>query len=111
MVDHFRSTFYDHYAGGILPFQEGRWAYSCAALILSAYVDAYGDMYPCVVWGERIGNVRDRGFEELWFSNVKTELLQKIRRGGCPGCWTPCEAQPSMLLDLVGSVAAVLRAR
>jgi radical SAM protein with 4Fe4S-binding SPASM domain len=111
VVDHFRRAFYGHYVGGIQPFLDGRWAYSCAALTLSAYIDAYGDMYPCVVWGEKIGNVRESGFEGLWFSNARKELLRRVRCGGCPGCWTPCEAQPSMLLDPVGSVAAVLRAR
>jgi len=77
----------------------------CRALDATCFIDPYGDVYPCIGYGERAGNLRDSRYdlELFWCDNrgPLSELRKKIEKGQCPGCWTPCEAYPSILSGLL----------
>ena len=84
---------------------------ACQALHSACFVSAEGWLYPCHVWDRPIADLRERGFDlrAVW---AEAEALA-ARRGAvaleCGGCFTPCEAYPT----LVGSPgrAALLTVR
>jgi len=72
----------------------------CVAGKYSAYIDPYGDVYPCTQWNFKLGNVQNNSFREIWWSEKAKEARRHTSEGKCPNCWTPCESQPSWFLDL-----------
>lgn len=79
--------------------KSGRTPIPCRALTNSAYISEHGDLYPCVVWNEKIGSLRDENFEitRLTTSPKAADLRDQISRKQCRNCWTPCEAYHSLL--------------
>lgn len=76
----------------------------CHALNSSCFVDSWGDVYPCGMYDAKIASLRDHNFdlERIW-NLEKTRLLQKeIWDYQCPQCWTPCEANQSLMGNLFG---------
>jgi hypothetical protein len=62
-------------------------------------VDAYWNLYPCSIWSEKVGNLRDNGFDlrALWNDPRRVELREAVVDEHCSHCWTPCEAYPTIL--------------
>lgn len=71
----------------------------CSALKSSVYLSEKGDVYPCTIWGKKLGNIRENDFDLLRVlaASSTRETRQQIESGNCPQCWTPCEAYPSLL--------------
>ena len=99
-VSLFRSKSYIGYMKGIIPYINGERSLRCAALKLSGYIDPSGNVYPCIMWDKPLGNIRDSGFKKIWASTLSDETRQSIDDKTCPGCWTPCEVQPSLLINI-----------
>lgn len=76
----------------------GRSPAACRALAASCYVASDGTVFPCTLRDVPLGSVRDAEFDVggLWASPAAEELRREIRAHRCPGCWTPCEAYPSL---------------
>lgn len=74
----------------------------CTALSSSCFVDAHWNLYPCSIWGEKVGNLRENGFDlrALWDSDRRRQLRQDVVEERCPHCWTPCDAYPTILGNL-----------
>jgi len=72
----------------------------CTAGTSSAYIDPYGNVYPCTSWALVLGNLKKHSFREIWWSNLARKVRKKIINGECVNCWTPCEAQPSWTYNL-----------
>lgn len=75
----------------------------CDATRSTLYMDPYGNVYPCITWDKKLGNVRENGYS---ISNVLrkstiNEVRETIKDRKCPGCWTPCEAHPSIISELM----------
>ncbi|HLC44109.1 MAG TPA: radical SAM protein [Patescibacteria group bacterium] len=70
----------------------------CTALRASAYIDAYGAVYPCIEWNKKLGSLRENSLREIWSSVTTKKTRQSICKKKCPNCWTVCEAQPSYLM-------------
>jgi len=97
------------YAAGVPEYlSTGRCPLDCAALKSSCFIDNNGDVYPCSIWGERIGSLRDVGFDlnALRKSGSWNELRQRVMDGDCRHCWTPCEAYQSIFGSMVKAVTA-----
>lgn len=73
--------------------------FPCAALRASFALNAFGEVSPCLMWGEKIGSLRDTQFDpmKIWNSEKAEEIRGRIRENRCPNCWTPCEAYQSIL--------------
>jgi MoaA/NifB/PqqE/SkfB family radical SAM enzyme len=71
----------------------------CQALSASVFMDPGGDLYPCSIWNNMIGNIRDSDFNlsKLWSGKQALKALEANKLKQCPGCWTPCEAYQSIL--------------
>ncbi len=78
-------------AGREIPFP-------CAALHSSCYVAPDGTVYPCHIWDRPIGNLRDFDMDigPLWNSDGAISTRQGAVAKSCGGCFTPCEAYPSI---------------
>jgi MoaA/NifB/PqqE/SkfB family radical SAM enzyme len=93
----------DRYQALITKYYEtGRSPLPCTALSSSCFIDAYWNLYPCSIWDERIGNLRDASFDlqQLWDSQRRKDLREEVVEGRCTHCWTPCEAYPTILGNL-----------
>jgi MoaA/NifB/PqqE/SkfB family radical SAM enzyme len=83
--------------------ETGRSPVPCRALRSSLYVSPAFDVYPCTMWDAPLGNLRDHGLRiaPLWESALAAERRRDIDEGKCPHCWTPCEAYPSLLAQVL----------
>lgn len=66
----------------------------CYSSWCSVRIDPYGNVYPCIMRNEVIGNLAENGMD-LEKTILKSKKLKKIQREiknkQC-SCWTPCEA-------------------
>jgi len=69
---------------------------SCIALHRHLRILPNGDVPICYFNTNRVGNLRQLSFQELWFSDRLTKDRQWVKK--CPGCWAGCEVTPSALL-------------
>lgn len=83
-------------------YETGKSPLPCTALSSSCFVDPYWNLFPCSIWSEQVGNLRDSGFDlqALWNSDRRRELRQAVKEENCAQCWTPCEAYPTLLGNL-----------
>jgi MoaA/NifB/PqqE/SkfB family radical SAM enzyme len=74
----------------------------CTALSSSCFIDAYWNLFPCSIWSEQVGNLRDAKFDlrALWDSERARYLRGEVVEERCSHCWTPCEAYPTILGNL-----------
>jgi MoaA/NifB/PqqE/SkfB family radical SAM enzyme len=83
----------------------------CTALASSCFIDPYWGVYPCSIWNQSLGNLRERDFDlsSLWESKRTKDVRTAIVDQQCPHCWTPCEAYPTILGNLAKAVMAAPR--
>lgn len=72
--------------------------FDCQALHGSCFISADGDLYPCHVYDRPLGNLRDVDFDlgRLWAQKETREAREDIKDLKCGGCFTACEAYPSI---------------
>ncbi len=60
----------------------------CAAGAVGCYISPYGDVYPCIQLLIPMGNIKERGFREIWSapSRLRTELDSLKAFGDMPAC-------------------------
>lgn len=83
--------------------RSGKTPLPCEALGASFFMDPSGTVYPCSGFDRPVGNIRDFGcsLKKLWDSDERVLSREKIIKGKCPGCWTPCEAYQSIMANLL----------
>jgi MoaA/NifB/PqqE/SkfB family radical SAM enzyme len=88
-------------------FESGKTPLPCKALASSVFVDPRWNVYPCSMYDAPLGSLRDHDFDlsALWNAPATVALQREIEGGGCPNCWTPCEAYQTIL----GNVARLAR--
>jgi MoaA/NifB/PqqE/SkfB family radical SAM enzyme len=76
----------------------GKTPLPCAALLSSCFLDERGTLFPCSVWSEPIGSIREHGHDlkPLLTGGRAQELRARLVAGRCAHCWTPCEAYQSI---------------
>jgi MoaA/NifB/PqqE/SkfB family radical SAM enzyme len=75
----------------------GRQAVPCRAGVLTAVVSANGDVSVCELH-ERLGNLREQSFPEIWNSDRAEALRASIARGDCH-CTTEVFLWPSIVFQ------------
>jgi MoaA/NifB/PqqE/SkfB family radical SAM enzyme len=73
----------------------------CFAGKSSVFLDPYGNLYPCIIFDRRIGNIRnfDYDLKKILKSKNSTAVRKLVQLGKCPGCFTPCETYQNMMLN------------
>jgi len=104
LEDRYQALIAGYYATGKSPLP-------CTALSSSCFIDAYWNLYPCSIWDEKIGNLRDNGLDlkQLWDSPRRLELRDDVKTENCSHCWTPCEAYPTILGNLAKAALSAAR--
>lgn len=102
LVGVLRERFYSFYLERVPRFLRNprQQVIPCAAGCLSAYIDPYGNVFPCAMWNRSLGSLKKSSFRNIFYSTDAEEARQLIRHHQCPNCWTPCEAQPSYIGNL-----------
>jgi MoaA/NifB/PqqE/SkfB family radical SAM enzyme len=79
----------------------------CTALASSCFIDPYWTVYPCSIWDRPLGNLRECEFDLglIWARELTRKTRMEIVNEDCPHCWTPCEAYPTILGNLIKSLA------
>jgi Fe-coproporphyrin III synthase len=74
----------------------------CKALNSSCFIDPYGNVFPCIVWSKKIGNVKDFDYNlnTMWQLQAAKETQKNAENLNCPQCWTPCEAYQTIAGNL-----------
>ncbi len=85
----------------------GRSPIPCRALSSSCFVSIDGTVFPCIMWDRPLGSLMETNgdLQPIWEGPAADAARTAIARGGCPGCWTPCEAVPAILADYLPSTA------
>jgi len=74
----------------------------CAAGFASCFVDPYGNVFPCTIWGENMGNLREVNYDlrKILCSDKAKAIRRKIEAGLCPNCWSGCESWQSIAQNI-----------
>lgn len=74
----------------------------CQALRASCFIDPFWNVYPCTMFGIKLGNLREVNFDlrKIISSKDARRVREAIKKGKCPRCWTPCEAYQTILGNL-----------
>ncbi|MBU5678921.1 MAG: radical SAM protein [Candidatus Aenigmarchaeota archaeon] len=75
----------------------------CNILNLSCFLDPYGNVFPCTIFGENIGNLRENNYDlrKILKSKKVKDIKEKTIRLKCPNCWTPCEAHQLIVSNIL----------
>jgi len=76
--------------------------FKCLSGQISCFIDPIGNVYPCTGYNVIVGNLRENDYDLSRILSNKTALFlnEKIKKGKCPHCWTPCEAYQNILSNL-----------
>ena len=72
--------------GGPTPLEEAYKTLPCSAGHTACYVSPYGDVFPCVQFPYKVGNVREQGFADIWRDSPQLNEVRAIRVSDLQGC-------------------------
>jgi MoaA/NifB/PqqE/SkfB family radical SAM enzyme len=81
----------------------------CFAGFHSAFLDPYGNVYPCIYYNYSLGNLKEKSFSEIWGSDTVKTCRSNIKSGRCPKCWSECVSWLSIRLDFKRYAAWLMR--
>ena len=61
----------------------------CLAGFLYLRLLPNGDIMPCTILSEIMGNIKEKSFSEIWHSEEADSIRNKVKR--CRGCWVECD--------------------
>lgn len=81
----------------------------CSAGSRFFFLDPHGEVFPCIVLGRSMGNIKDCGsFDELW--NSKSALEARTAVGRCRAdCWMVCNVRSLILSHPWRSLVWIVR--
>lgn len=80
--------------------REDKYLFPCYAGKINAVIYPGGDLFPCELLNDKIGNLRDHGydFKKLWFSKRAEEIRKKIKKTKCY-CTHECNLLPNVMFN------------
>lgn len=96
------------YLQGVKEFIAGGRTLACSAADESVFIDAAGDVYPCIVMNHRLGNAFETPLRSIISSEEAERAREKISRLECPTCWLECDAYRDISRDRVKLLRALL---
>lgn len=64
----------------------------------SLYLDPYGNIFPCIMRIDCLGNIKKDALDKIWLSKVAERIRKSIKQKQCH-CWIDCETIPSLDRD------------
>lgn len=96
LVSWARRAFWD-----IVPFwiEQKKQIVPCEAARSRYYVNSLGDVYPCIIYPQLIGNLRAQSldFREIMQTANRDLVREQVLKEECPTCAVSCEVIPSMI--------------
>lgn len=92
--------FENRYLKGLFKYFQGdKFPIECHALKSRCFMDPRGVIYPHGIYDSIVGDLRgyDYNLNKLWNSHRALDTRNSIEQKRCSGCWSPCEAYPSIL--------------
>ena len=91
--------------------REGFPRVGCESLRHTLFVSPDLTAYPCSIWDQPLGNLKDYDYSLLRLvqSSQSRAARKKIDEQACPGCFSPCEAVPAMLAHPLRATLAALQ--
>ena len=82
--------------------ERGRIDGSCGALRASVFLGSDLTVHPCTLFDRPLGNLADIGYALRRIPELTEAAgaLAEVEAQACPGCWSPCEAFPTLLVGL-----------
>ncbi len=80
------------YLHGAKTFISGKRTTPCSAGDESVFINAQGDVYPCIVMNHKLGNIYQNTLKDILSSPSSHEAREKIQKLQCPTCWLECDA-------------------
>lgn len=77
----------------------GKMHQKCYSGTHSMFLDPTGNIYPCIILNQKMGNIKVSEFDSVWTSFDAEKIRDHIRLGKC-SCWVACESIPSMLRSI-----------
>lgn len=71
---------------GPTPLDEAYETLPCSAGHTACYVSPYGDVFPCVQFPFKVGNVREQAFIDIWKHSPQLKEVRAIRVSDLEGC-------------------------
>ena len=71
----------------------------CVAAYTTVQIHPNGDVFSCPVAFEKMGNLMESSFKDIWFSKKSNDLRCRIKGGDHPMCWFTCVAPVNILLS------------
>jgi len=85
-----------YYLHGLVYFNETHKAIlPCDALSGTFFLDPYGDVYPCIILSNKIGNLTNNDFNKIWQSELANSVRSIVKNCHSP-CWTVCTGKPAI---------------
>ncbi len=83
--------------------ETGKTPLPCMALSASCFIDPTATVYPCGMENSPVGTLSDYGYnlQRLWASDKAVAIRNRIAKGQCQQCWTPCEAYQTLFSRLI----------
>ncbi|MBI4844294.1 MAG: radical SAM protein [Nitrospirae bacterium] len=80
--------------------KEDRYLFPCFAGSINAVIYPEGDVFPCELLDEKMGNLRESGldFRKVWFSKRADEVREKIKKTRC-FCTHECNLLPNVIFN------------
>ena len=90
--------------------EKDRVSLKCKALFSSCFLDATANLYPCTMFDKKLGNLRDMDYsiKNIWNTRITNEVRKDIEDYKCPRCWIQCEANQTILGNLLKSVSKII---
>jgi len=78
----------------------------CYAGYTFCYIDPYWNVFPCINFPKKIGNLRDYDFDlkELCRSKKAKEVREMVKNNECSNCCNSCTTMNSIRSDLFGRI-------
>jgi len=72
------------------------------------FLDPYGEVYPCNVMEESMGNIRQANFEQIWNGPRAFQVREMVKN--CPqNCWMVGTARPAMMRHPVKPILWIIK--
>lgn len=66
------------FAKGLIEHLDHKNTMKCSAAFDSFFIDATGSLYPCIVMPEEVGNLKEKTFEDIWYSPRMERVRFKV---------------------------------
>ncbi|MFH0818725.1 MAG: radical SAM protein [Patescibacteria group bacterium] len=98
LTKHFRVEYYQMVKKWLLTDKQ---IFSCYAGVASAQINPQGEVWPCCVRADDLGNLRDHNydFKKVWFSSKADQIRASIKNKEC-SCPLANAAYSTMLCDI-----------